>query len=43
MSGRQDVPLRLPGGPDTQAWLAELGPWGNTRVTGSGRPPFPYP
>lgn len=42
-SGRQDVTLRLPGGPDTKARLAELDPWGNTRVTGSGRPPFPYP
>jgi hypothetical protein len=42
-SGRQDVTLRLPDGSPTKARLAELDPWGNTRVTGSGRPPFPYP
>lgn len=42
-SGHQDVTLCLPGGQNTKARLAELDPWGNTRVTGSGHPPFPYP
>ncbi|MBP2324304.1 hypothetical protein JOF56_004689 [Kibdelosporangium banguiense] len=42
-SGHKDISIRLPGGEGTQARLAELDSWGNVRVTGSGRPPFPYP
>ncbi|MET0235449.1 MAG: DUF4873 domain-containing protein [Kibdelosporangium sp.] len=41
-SRHQDVTVRLPGGEDTAARLTELDPWGNTRVTGTGRPPFAH-
>ncbi|MCE7001449.1 DUF4873 domain-containing protein [Kibdelosporangium philippinense] len=42
-SGRNDVTVRLPGGLDREGRLTELDPWGNIRITGSGRPPFRYP
>ncbi|TCO46612.1 DUF4873 domain-containing protein [Actinocrispum wychmicini] len=40
-AGRNDVTVRLPGGVATRARLTEVDPWGNVRVTGTGRPPFP--
>lgn len=40
-SGVHDVKIRVPGGPDTPGRLAELDPFGNARVTGSGPPPHP--
>nr|WP_198151614.1 DUF4873 domain-containing protein [Kibdelosporangium sp. MJ126-NF4]CEL17203.1 possible flavin binding monooxygenase [Kibdelosporangium sp. MJ126-NF4]CTQ91567.1 possible flavin binding monooxygenase [Kibdelosporangium sp. MJ126-NF4] len=42
-SGRNDVQIRLPGGRDRAGKLTELDPWGNVRITGSGRPPFRHP
>ncbi|CAM3833882.1 DUF4873 domain-containing protein [Kibdelosporangium persicum] len=41
--GHNDVTVRLPGGSPRRGRLAELDPWGNARITGTGRPPFPYP
>jgi hypothetical protein len=40
-AGRKDVTVRLPGRVAVPALLAESDPWGNIRVTGTGRPPFP--
>ncbi|WP_237774692.1 DUF4873 domain-containing protein [Actinosynnema sp. ALI-1.44] len=42
-NGHTDVRVRIPGGRDRTGKLTELDPWGNVRITGSGRPPFPYP
>lgn len=39
--GVRDVSIRVPGGTDTPAKLAEIDPFGNARVTGTGRPPHP--
>lgn len=40
-SGVRDVSIRVPGGTDTPAKLAEIDPFGNARVTGTGHPPHP--
>jgi hypothetical protein len=40
-AGRKEVTVRLPGRVAVQAQLTESDPWGNIRVTGTGRPPFP--
>ncbi|MEV4315434.1 DUF4873 domain-containing protein [Actinocrispum sp. NPDC049592] len=40
-SGLREVTVRLPGGKASNARLTEIDPWGNVRVTGTGRPPFP--
>jgi hypothetical protein len=40
-AGRKDVTIRLPGRVAVRARLTESDPWGNIRVTGTGRPPFP--
>jgi hypothetical protein len=40
-AGRDNVTVRLPGGEAAKAKLTEIDPWGNVRVTGTGRPPFP--
>ncbi|GAB3904473.1 DUF4873 domain-containing protein [Kibdelosporangium lantanae] len=40
-AGRKDVTVRLPGRVAVPAQLSESDPWGNIRVTGTGRPPFP--
>jgi hypothetical protein len=40
-AGRKEITVRLPGGEAAKAKLTELDPWGNVRVTGTGRPPFP--
>lgn len=40
-SGARDVTVRVPGGEDTPGKLTEIDPHGNTRVTGTGRPPHP--
>lgn len=40
-SGVRDVTIRVPGGTDTPAKLAEIDPFGNARVTGTGHPPHP--
>lgn len=39
--GRAAVVLRLPGAEPAPGRLQERDPWGNLRITGVGRPPFP--
>jgi hypothetical protein len=42
-AGKKEVTVQLPGCTATKARLTEIDPWGNIRVTGTGRPPFPMP
>ena len=42
-AGDNQVRIRIPGGTESTARLAEIDPWGNTRVTGTGQPPYPTP
>ncbi|WP_227982451.1 DUF4873 domain-containing protein [Nocardia spumae] len=39
--GRGAVSLRVPGAPPATGRLQERDPWGNLRIAGIGRPPFP--